>query len=128
MRAFRDPATNILKAFGYCEVNAPGDLALDVPEDFNLEPGKWALIGDDWVPVAPHPNDAINAEINRLLDEEYKGNRGSLQTEVYLLEKEAREYSDTYGLSMELILSGNNYYPIVKALDLQITSLKGQLT
>lgn len=127
MKSFRDPATNVLRSYGYAESNG-ADLARDEPDDFNLESGKWALVGDEWIPVPPDPNVAINAEINRLLDGEYKGNRGSLQTEVYLLEKEAREYSEIYGLSMELILSGNSYYPQIKALDLQISALKEQLT
>jgi hypothetical protein len=127
MKSFRDPVTHALKASGYCDTNAPGDLARDEPDDFALEPGKWALIGGEWVPVAPSPNIAINAQIAALLAE-YAGNRGSLQMEVYLLEKEAREYSETYGLSMELILSGNSYYPQVKALDLQITALRALLT
>lgn len=127
MKSFRDPVTNVLMAYGYCETNAPGDLARDEPDDFNLDPGKWALVGDEWIPVAPSPSAAINAQIKALLAE-YTGNRGSLQMEVYLLEKEAREYSETYGLSMELILSGNKYYPEVKALDTLITTLRAQLT
>lgn len=51
--SFRDPATDILKAWGYVESNAPGDLARADPEDFSLEPGKWRLEGDTWAPYAP---------------------------------------------------------------------------
>lgn len=126
MKSFRDPIANVLRSYGCAESNG-ADLARDELDDFNLEPGKWALIGDEWVLVAPNPNIAINAQIEVLLNE-YRGQRGSLQTEVYLLEKEAREYSETYGLSMELILSGNSYYPQIKVLDLQITALRALLT
>ena len=87
----------------------------------------WLADGNTPEPVdVPNPNDAINSQIEALLTE-YKGNRGSLQMEVYLLEKEAREYADIYGVPMAVILSGNEYYPIVKALDGQISTLKGQL-
>lgn len=97
---------------------------------FNL--GAWevrAIPAPEVVPppVLPTPNELINVRIKSLLAE-YAGNRGSLQMEVYLLEKEAREYSEIYGLSMELILSGNSYYPQVKALDLEIMALREQLT
>ena len=48
--SFRDPATNVLKAWGFTEVNQPGDLMRQEADDFDLAPGKWALLGGVWVP------------------------------------------------------------------------------
>lgn len=53
MKSFRDPVTNILKAFGSADSNAPGDIARDEPEGFNLSPGKWQFVGGVWVPAVP---------------------------------------------------------------------------
>lgn len=50
MKSFRDPVTNVLKAYGFASANAQGDLARDEPDDFNLTPGKWQLVGDAWQP------------------------------------------------------------------------------
>lgn len=50
MKSFRDLSTNVLKAFGNCEANAPGDLARDEPDDFALTPGEWQLVNDVWNP------------------------------------------------------------------------------
>lgn len=49
MKSFRDPVTNILRAWGYVESNG-SDVARDEPEGFNLEPGKWRLVNDQWQP------------------------------------------------------------------------------
>jgi hypothetical protein len=110
--------------------NALGDVVSFGPDDEHYDPvvsqGGALTVEQDVPIVTTDPNDIINAQIKALLDE-YAGNRGSLQMEVYLLEKEAREYSDIYGLPMELILSGNTYYPKVKAQDVAITALIGQL-
>lgn len=48
MKSFRDPTTNVLKAYGFALTNAPGDLARDEPDDFNLTPGKWQLVAGTW--------------------------------------------------------------------------------
>lgn len=70
-RSFRDPVTNVLKGWGYVESNGD-DLPRDEADDFNLEPGKWQLVGDEWQPVAPSTQDqiaantvAIQAELDR---------------------------------------------------------------
>lgn len=72
MKSFRDPATGVLKAFGYCDENAPGDLAREEPDDFHLEPGKWQFVDGEWVPRAPSIEEqagantaAIQAELER---------------------------------------------------------------
>lgn len=52
MKSFRDPATGVLKAWGYAESNGD-DLARDEADDFNLEPGKWRLVDGQWMPHDP---------------------------------------------------------------------------
>jgi len=55
-KSFRDPVTNVLKAYGFTKSNAPGDLDRDEPDDFALEAGEWQFdfVLDDWVPfVSP---------------------------------------------------------------------------
>lgn len=47
--SFRDPVTNALKAWGYVESNAPGDVKQAEPDDFNLKPGEWQWNGSAWV-------------------------------------------------------------------------------
>jgi hypothetical protein len=47
--AFLDPVSRTLKAHGFIESNAPGDITIEVPDDFGLEPGKWQHDGADWV-------------------------------------------------------------------------------
>jgi hypothetical protein len=54
-RAFIDPVTGVLKAWGYAAGNEPGDVALDVPEQFALEPGRWRWDGKTWVAFTPPP-------------------------------------------------------------------------
>jgi hypothetical protein len=60
--SFRDPSTNVFKAWGYVEENAPGDISREESDDFNLQPGNansstgsGSLIRPrDWSPgVAP---------------------------------------------------------------------------
>ena len=48
-KAFIDPVTRILKCHGFIDSNEPGDIAIDVPEYFDLEPGKWRHDGSNWV-------------------------------------------------------------------------------
>lgn len=50
--SFRDPQSNVLKAWGYIETNSPGDLARAEDDDFCLEPGLWHLENDTWEPYA----------------------------------------------------------------------------
>jgi hypothetical protein len=56
-RAFYDPATRVLKCWGFVETNTPGDLARDVPEDYATDIGTVTLNaagnGDD--PYTPPP-------------------------------------------------------------------------
>lgn len=54
MKSFRDPVTNVLRAWGHAESNG-GDIARNEPENFNLEPGKWRLVGDTWQPYTVTP-------------------------------------------------------------------------
>ncbi|MEM5371369.1 hypothetical protein V4C53_35790 [Paraburkholderia azotifigens] len=51
--SFRDPDFNVLKAWGYTDQNQPGDLVRTEADDFNLEPGKWQLVNDQWVAYSP---------------------------------------------------------------------------
>lgn len=57
MRSFRNPETNVLKAFGYMEANDPGDISQEENEDFALQPGAWQWTGAEWEPcerAGPH--------------------------------------------------------------------------
>jgi hypothetical protein len=49
--SFRDPITGILKAYGYTESNAPGDIKQPEADDFDLWPGKWKWENDKWVEI-----------------------------------------------------------------------------
>ena len=51
--AFVDPTTGILKTVGYTDTNAPGDIKIPVPANFNLQPGQWKWNGSTWVAAAP---------------------------------------------------------------------------
>lgn len=53
MKSFRDSTTNVLKAYGFVESNAEGDLGRTEEVDFDLEPGKWQLVDDEWVAYSP---------------------------------------------------------------------------
>jgi hypothetical protein len=48
-KAFIDPVSRVLKAHGFISANEPGDIAVEVPDDFGLEPGKWRHDGSNWV-------------------------------------------------------------------------------
>lgn len=52
--SFRDPATGVLMAWGYAAANG-GDLTRDESDDFSLEPGKWQLVDEVWVPYNATP-------------------------------------------------------------------------
>lgn len=58
MKAFRDPVTGMLKCFGFVQTNEPGDISMDVPDDFNLEPRKWRWNGSTWVSYTEPLNQA----------------------------------------------------------------------
>lgn len=47
--AFLRPADNVLVAHGFVETNNPGEIRIDVTEDFALEPLKWKLVDGEWV-------------------------------------------------------------------------------
>ena len=48
--SFRDPVTNVLKGYGYCASNAPGDIVQIEADDFNLNPADgWKWNGTTWV-------------------------------------------------------------------------------
>lgn len=124
MKSFRDPVTGVLKAWGYAEANG-NDLEREEEDDFNLEPAKWQLAADAWVPyVDPEAGKrAAQAEIARLEDE-CKMIKPVRETHLYLMEKEARELSDTYGTPIETILSGQPFYVGLKAIHRQIFDLE----
>jgi hypothetical protein len=48
-KAFIDAVTRRLKCHGFMASNEPGDIALDVPDNFDLNPGEWRHDGADWV-------------------------------------------------------------------------------
>ncbi|MDC8757503.1 hypothetical protein [Janthinobacterium fluminis] len=56
-KSFRDPATHILKAWGFVDTNMSGDISRSEPLNFNLNPGDWRLVNDEWqsVPQTPAP-------------------------------------------------------------------------
>lgn len=48
-KSFRDPVTGVLKAHGFIEEAAPGDVARDEAEEFDLMPGLWRWDDEAWV-------------------------------------------------------------------------------
>lgn len=54
-KAFIDSSTRLLKCHGTVETNETGDIALLVPDGFNLEPGFWRWDGTQWVAHTPPP-------------------------------------------------------------------------
>jgi hypothetical protein len=63
--AFIDPTTGVLKAVGYVEKNAPGEVKMSVPSDFKLTPGEWRWDGKTWIAM-PAFSDAATADLNDL--------------------------------------------------------------
>jgi len=53
--SFRDPDTDALKAWGYIDSNAPGDLMREEADDFTLAPGAWYWTGSAWAVYTPPP-------------------------------------------------------------------------
>ena len=72
-RAFVDPVTGVLKAVGYVDRNEPGDLAIDIPEDFDPGPLSWRWTGSGWERISPIlsredvQRDAFRAHVNAIL-------------------------------------------------------------
>ncbi len=66
-KSFRSTASNVLTAHGFTQTNAPGELARDEPDDFNLAPGKWRLVDGEWMPYGEEITkwDQIKAERDR---------------------------------------------------------------
>ena len=56
--AFIDPTTGALKAVGYVQTNAPGEIKIAVPADFALKPGEARWNGSSWVAVSPNTEPA----------------------------------------------------------------------
>ena len=54
-RAFIDPVSKVLKSWGYAASNDPGDILVDVPEDFDLTVGLAKWDGIVWQPFTPPP-------------------------------------------------------------------------
>lgn len=58
-RSFRDPISNVLKAWGYMAANGPGEVSQAEAENFTLTPGQWQWDGTQWMPyVKPAPTAA----------------------------------------------------------------------
>ena len=51
--AFIDPATGVLKAVGYVEANAPGQIKIPVARDFILKPEEWRWNNKTWTALPP---------------------------------------------------------------------------
>lgn len=69
MNSFRHPVTNVLKAYGYCSTNDPGDLVQTESSDFNLDPGKgWQLVNGVWLPYTLVPQKVTPFQAKRALD------------------------------------------------------------
>jgi len=51
--SFRDPDTNVLKAWGHMDSNSPGDLMREEDNDFHLTPGEWYWDGENWLAYTP---------------------------------------------------------------------------
>ncbi|GEM_PF-2631059 len=60
--AFIDPNTGVLKAVGYVNANAPGEIKIPVPADFKLTPGQWRWDGKSqaWVAVPPETSSGVS--------------------------------------------------------------------
>src|ERR1044071_6041781 len=60
--AFIDPNTGVLKAVGYVNTNAPGEIKIPVPADFKLTPGQWRWDGKSqaWVAVPPETTSGVS--------------------------------------------------------------------
>lgn len=71
--AFVDPVTGVLKTHGFVDRNAPGDVAISVPDDFALRPGHWKWTGAAWIAVAPAKTgdelrrEALRAHVDAIL-------------------------------------------------------------
>lgn len=81
--------------------------------------------GDVITPGAP-PSIPIQEQIDQL-EKTSMLNRGSRELELRLMEKEAVAIADDTGHTVEEVLASVIYYVKLKALDNQITALRGQL-
>jgi len=63
--AFIDPTTGVLKAVGYVEKNAPGEVKMTVPSDFKLTPGEWRWDGKTWTAL-PTVSETVSLDLNDL--------------------------------------------------------------
>lgn len=62
-KAFLDPSTKVLKAFGYQSTNDPGDVVVDVDDSFSLKPSAWRFTELGWSPYSQPPTkDQLDAE------------------------------------------------------------------
>jgi hypothetical protein len=66
--AFYDPVTKELKAHGFVETNNPGDVRVDVPDDFNEKPRLVAWDGSKWVPIPPPQAVSRHKMLHDLID------------------------------------------------------------
>lgn len=69
MNSFRHPTTNVLKAYGTCDTNEPGDAVQVENDDFNLDPNKgWQLVNGMWSPYILVPHRVTPFQAKRALD------------------------------------------------------------
>ena len=63
--SFRDPTTDVLKAWGFTEFNDPVDERREEPDDFTLTPGLWYLPDPEgeWQAYVPTPDPDVNGFI-----------------------------------------------------------------
>lgn len=129
MKSFRDPVTDVLRSYGYADSNGD-DLAREEPDEFNLEPGKWQLVGDEWQPYEDK-NAAILAQIASI--EQITGVprvvREMMLTYAEDLAQRTAEQMTAEGqpTTPEELLSQNVAYVKTKEVDEQIRALRSQL-
>lgn len=93
--SFRDPVTNVLKAWGYVERNHDGDIVRIESDDFDLAPGKYKLVDDEWVAVSATIADVkANAikQIDADVDAIYGAVVGNRQSEYDAADVAAQTY------------------------------------
>jgi hypothetical protein len=122
MKSFRDPSTNVLKAFGHCDVNAPGDLAREESDDFSLAPGEWQLADDAWVRY-DNSAELIQAQIDQI-ESFTLMNRGDREGWMQVI----RDKAATLGITDDATIAAENpFFAKLLQVDDQVRALRAQL-